>query len=684
MITFEQMRAAFPGEEKRGVWVAECPLCRERHLHVKEKGGTAVVKCWTDNGKRCTQAKVWSAVLERFTVGKSNAAPEIEKQKEWPGLTLKEYAESKGLSQLGLTLLFGVYETTYKGKKTGNVSKPVVAFPYSNGKGLRTGTKVRAGSSHETEWQKGESGKYIPQPYGLCRPELADCSDIVLCEGESDVHTLSYYRIPALGISGADNWKSDFAKLDVLRNAERIFIIKEPDEGGQTFVDKVRKDLPPEKVYVVEFPADAPDPSALHLKYLNTERAGPPHIFGQEEIDAAETQEDSAEVAFRVIEERRQLLESGEWNPRANDPFLVAFDAAIAAAKSSAGTYTLRSLADATLKPVTWLWKDRVPKGMLSIWGGAPGSCKSMASCSLAAIVTTQKPFPDCPNENEPMDVLLFFSEDDAETTVAPRLEAAGADRRRVHEMRISCPSDATQEERQLALKRDLPLLEKALRENPRIGLVVVDPLTSFIGDIDINKEQEVRAVLIPLKDMAERTGVTFVLIAHFNKRSDVTALNRIMGAVAMTGVARATWLFAEDKQAQEEEGLERYLMLRGKVNVGRKREGLMYTIAVKTVTGNHGEVLEGIPYVVWGEETSVSADAALSFSPSDDTRDSKLNRAVDWLREFLSDGRQPSERVEDEGKLAGFSLRTLKSAKELLQAKSQKEGKIWFWSPPV
>jgi putative DNA primase/helicase len=213
----------------------------------------------------------------------------MEQKQERRGFTVKDYCKLKGLSDGDWWFLSDVYEITYYDQK------PAVAFPYGikiDGKWEYTGIKLRLSEdSHHTiwavgvgddwwgdrrRWRKAEAGEVRTVPYGLrefvyVADDPDDPEDLVIVEGESDVHTLWTYNIPTLGISGKNGWKPEFADIDVIRNSARIFIVKElptkeGDKSGEEFVQRVAKDLPPEKVFVLTLPVK--DPSALHLRCL--------------------------------------------------------------------------------------------------------------------------------------------------------------------------------------------------------------------------------------------------------------------------------------------------------------------------------------------------------------------------------------------------------------------------------
>ena len=72
-------------------------------------------------------------------------------------------------------------------------------------------------------------------------------------------------------------------------------------------------------------------------------------------------------------------------------------------------------------------------------------------------------------------------------------------------------------------------------------ALVVVDPIMAFLfGDVNSNREQDVRRALTPLKRMAERTGAAVVLVHHLNKTQDGDPLYRGGGSIGIIGGDRS------------------------------------------------------------------------------------------------------------------------------------------------
>jgi hypothetical protein len=151
------------------------------------------------------------------------------------GLTLDEYATRKGLPKDFLQQLY--LSTIYLGDKV-----PVVSIPYKDEAGVTTAVQRRhtmqkgAHADGRFSWRRGDS----PTLYGLWRlPEMRQVSFIVLVEGASDAQTLWWYDVAALGLPGAGSWKEAWAPY--LNGFETLYIIREPDKGGEAVEDWVTK-----------------------------------------------------------------------------------------------------------------------------------------------------------------------------------------------------------------------------------------------------------------------------------------------------------------------------------------------------------------------------------------------------------------------------------------------------------
>ena len=142
------------------------------------------------------------------------------------------------------------------------------------------------------------------------------------------------------------------------------------------------------------------------------------------------------------------------------------------AAGLAAATPTVRLVRGdtVTLEPVRWLWPGFLPAAMLTILGGAPGCGKTTIALSLAATVTSGGAWPGGMGRSTIGDVLIWSGED-AHPVLAARLEAMGADMRRVHFIDGISGSEGEA----FDPGRDMPLLEATAERLAAPRLLILD-----------------------------------------------------------------------------------------------------------------------------------------------------------------------------------------------------------------
>ena len=84
----------------------------------------------------------------------------------------------------------------------------------------------------------------------------------MLVEGESDCHTLCYHEVPALGMPGAGTWNEE-RDARHLEGIARVYVVVEPDRGGETVKHWLARSAIRERAYLVDL-APFKDPSAMH------------------------------------------------------------------------------------------------------------------------------------------------------------------------------------------------------------------------------------------------------------------------------------------------------------------------------------------------------------------------------------------------------------------------------------
>jgi len=273
--------------------------------------------------------------------------------------------------------------------------------------------------------------------------------------------------------------------------------------------------------------------------------------------------------------------------------------------------------------------------------------------------------------------VVLLTAEDDPADTIRPRLDAAGADSSKVHILEaVEVPDleGPKRRRRTFSLEWALPLLAEALSKMSDPKLLIIDPISAYLGRIDSHKNAEVRAALTPLVEVAQRHHVAVVGMTHLTKASGkdrTAALYRAMGSLAFVAAARAVWAVAKDQADPQ-----RRPFVPVKSNLAKEVAGLAY----------HVQDVDGVPTIAWERDpVTIDIDQVLAPTPDEDgpTREDSQR----WLRELLADGPIEAKIVQQKAKDAGYAWRTIQRAKVAANVGSKKEGfgegAQWFWRLP-
>jgi len=348
---------------------------------------------------------------------------------------------------------------------------------------------------------------------------------------------------------------------------------------------------------------------------------------------------------------------------------------------SGDGLAVLVRVADVQPEPVSWLWPDRIPSGKLVLFVGDPSTGKSFLSLDVAARVTTGAGWPDAPGERcKAGGVVILSAEDDLADTIRPRLDAAGADVSRIVLLKaVRVPDAESGGTRQVpfTLSADLLALEEAISAVEGCQLVIVDPISAYLGGgprFDSHRNTDVRMVLAPLVELAARRRVAVLGVQHLRK-GEGKALYRITGSLAFVAQARAVWAVARDP---DDPG--RRLFLPVKWNLTEDTTGLAFTIRSFTPGA--------APVVAWERApVSVTADDAIGVQRGrPGPKPEQHDEAVAWLRDALAGGpRLAKELYEEAREGQGISRRTLERGRQALGVvawRPQNPGP-WWWRLP-
>lgn len=329
-----------------------------------------------------------------------------------------------------------------------------------------------------------------------------------------------------------------------------------------------------------------------------------------------------------------------------------------------------------------WLWRGRFPLAAFSMIVGDPEQGKSLLTKRIAAHVTTGANWPDgspCPKGS----VIIITSEETSDVELAPRLRVAGADLTKVMRLRGFEPVQGGDVNPIDMTRACLEMVEEAVRGMGDVKLVIVDPISAFMGpDTNCNTNEQVRIVLGAVSTLAETYGVAIIGINHLSKNADRAALARSLGSTGFVAHARAVWFVGRDPRAPAEgDDGGRKCLVRGKNNWAKYVDALAFTIM--SAPAPDGE----IPVIAWGEVFKTTDNAVLGTSlvgmGSRGRPPAKRQNAEAWLAETLKEGSALALVVEEAAEEAGISIRTLARAKKDLGVASVKGVDGWRWEMP-
>ncbi|MFC1453159.1 AAA family ATPase, partial [Verrucomicrobiota bacterium] len=324
---------------------------------------------------------------------------------------------------------------------------------------------------------------------------------------------------------------------------------------------------------------------------------------------------------------------------------------------------------------IKWLWPGRIALGKASLLVGDPGVAKSHLTLWLAGKVSNAGLWPDCGQRAPLGQVIILSAEDDVADTIRPRLEATGGDLSRIHVFQAvqTGAADGRSTTRFFNLAADLDMLEEAIRQTPDVKLLIIDPISAYIGKgVDSHCNSDIRSLLAPLAELAARFSIAILCVSHLNKGARTKAMYRTTGSLAFVAAARAVWAVARDTDDPD-----RRLLLPIKNNLARDIDGLAYRLEPWPHDPNFARC-------VWeAEPISISAEEALSSEEG--VQRGNREDAEAWLVEQLRDGPVSSTEIHRRVETSGLSWATVRRAKDHLGVVAKKSGFDggWVWSLP-
>ncbi|MEL0097721.1 MAG: AAA family ATPase [Planctomycetaceae bacterium] len=454
------------------------------------------------------------------------------------------------------------------------------------------------------------------------QPKVIEAQQVFVCEGEKAADAVTNLGLTA---TTSMNGAKSAGKTDWLPLANKdVVILPDCDDAGEAYADSV----------IVLLQCLAQPPKSIRVAHL-------PGLTDKED-------------AFEWI-----LKRESRSHAEIRDE-LLTFVSAVAKEEARRTGAIIKAFDQIQARPIDWLWVSRIPLGAITIVAGMPGLGKSFLTCDLASRISKGQPLPDSTSATRGS-TIIASAEDSPEHVLKPRLEALEADTSRIHFFEGVIKHTSSGEIVVPFKLEHIDELSNAISQLNDCKLLVVDPIGSYMGNVDSHRDTEVRSLLTPLSKLADKYQIAVVLVAHIRKGTSANADDLILGSRGYTGVARSVLHLSKDP-----EDANRKLLTAGKNNLSQL--ALAFSI-------------EGAPARVLWEESpfDLTADELLQMTNQGTGKMSKKEEAKVWLAGVLDQGPVLSTKLVHDAKQIGISERTLERASKEMNLKSTKTDQGWF-----
>jgi hypothetical protein len=319
----------------------------------------------------------------------------------------------------------------------------------------------------------------------------------------------------------------------------------------------------------------------------------------------------------------------------------------------------VRSLATVKTRVPVWVWAyegvGRIQLGTLCMFAGKPAAGKSTATRWFAAELSNGT----LPGiwYGYPMKVAIYSPEEQLDDTIAPSLQAVGADMSNV----VALSAFENGQEDGILSVRDEARLTDTLVDN-RIRALFVDPLMQTFDAkvMDAHKNTDVRRHLMPYVRIAKAINGIVVGVTHLRKGTITDVMTGINGSSAFGELPRSIFGFAAVGDGSN-------VMEQVKNSAGASGLKLEYRLPIERGLADDGQYYELPRFEIKGETELSIIDLG---SERDDEDATTSSADVEWLRNYLQiEQPAPSKRVKDDAlKSADISPSRLHKARKKLR----------------
>lgn len=516
--------------------------------------------------------------------------------------------------------------------------REVAAYPYCDEYGTLLYENVRY-EPKDFRWRRKEEGRVIWNlkdtrrvPYRL--PELLDAvkngvNTVFTAEGEKDADNL---RAIGFAASSFKNWRPEF---NCYIEGSDVVLFRDHDTGGVKQAEDAAR--------LISTLAKSVKVIDLFDDELVARNGGKDVSDWLEARRNEGLHDDDISELLAVIVEK-----AGFWSSVATD----------AMAKDR---LKVKRMSDVEAIGIEWLIKPLIPFSFFTLCDGIEGVGKTYMMLDVANRLSRGLPMPISDESLAPAKILIMSEEDSPEHVLKPRLEKMGANMENI--FILDGPFTTTES--------GLSRLEKTIASQ-NIRFVLIDPLMSYTGTVNVNSTSDVRPITDRLNKIASVTGSAIIGIRHINKSKGLgEARSAGSHSVAWLQGARSALIIGCDPDDKSKRAIGQH-----KLNIGAESKA------------TYGFQIANEGLFEWTGESDLTIERMLSNRQSGSVkRKTAIATAIEFLTERLSiaGGAMMKSEIDEVANDEGIANRTLERAKHILGVRSEKIGIAggWQWTLP-
>jgi len=355
---------------------------------------------------------------------------------------------------------------------------------------------------------------------------------------------------------------------------------------------------------------------------------------------------------------------------------------------------SIKSAYDTPVEKLRTFFSGRLIQGSFQLMVGPGEAGKGFGSCDIIARFSTGEPFPgESSNGRRAINIMVCVTEDSA-GRVRARLDAAGADLKRVFfaegppSLRggLVVPSP-------VAFDDDAGALLQRCRDRD-VGALFLETMVEHLGDRSrrthwsTNNEAEVRRALSPVVAVCKEGGLIGWGVMHPRKSMDGGIEDSISGSAAFRNVGRSVLHVYRDPTDDTKSPWR--LLITSKSNYMKSRPPtLKFRIESWEKDPDEGRVVWGIEGRTLIDDRGAEEIWRQMQGLTKKRKDYTVRDAENLLKRLLEDGMKSVEEIKEAAEQDSLSWSSVVGAKSNLRVESVKDGfpaKVigWRLPPPV